>query len=123
MFIEHYEKKERLEFLPITEIPRRFIKKHFKSNKKDERESVLIELETKLGVLSFWVDVKQVFTNNYTLNFTLSLVKTYEYIVKIAEKDYKVSGDSLFAIIAGKQGIVLPESKESKESKEVKEVK
>lgn len=95
-------KPEKLEFLPITQIPRHHIIKYYV---KDKKESVLISLPKATTSLSFWVDTRQVFTNNYTLDFTLSLIKTFTYKVKYNGEDKTLTGDELYRVIINRKEI------------------
>lgn len=92
-------KPEKLEFLPITQIPRHYIEKYYV---KDKKESVLIKLPKQTSSISFWVDTRQVFTNNYTLDFTLSLIKTFTYKVRVNEEDKTLTGEELYSLITRK---------------------
>lgn len=86
-------------FLHINGIPRTFIDRVFVKNGKT---SILIKLPLSKGTLEFWVPQNYIFTDNYTLNFNLSIAETFKYKIVLNGKESEISGTELYNLIQSK---------------------
>lgn len=87
-------------FLQINSIPRTLINRIYKT--KEGKTNLLLILPLKEGNVEMWVNEKYVFTNNYTLDFTLSLVEDFKYNIKLKGENKELTGKELYNLIHNK---------------------